>query len=65
MEDRSMQKISEILEAMKFKKKFIGGVDEVDVWKKIEALQEEYQRQFDLQAQKYEAVIASLKNEGR
>lgn len=61
MEDKSKETISEILSKMKFRKKLIGGVDEVDVWKKIEALQLEYERQFDLQAQKYEAIIANLK----
>ena len=61
MEDKSKETISEMLSKMKFRKKLIGGVDEVDVWKKIEALQLEYERQFDLQAQKYEAIIANLK----
>lgn len=61
MEDKSKETISEILSKMKFRKKLICGVDEVDVWKKIEALQLEYERQFDLQAQKYEAIIANLK----
>lgn len=61
MDDKSKENISQILSNMKFKKKIFGGVDEIDVWKKIEMLQIEYEKEFDLQAQKYEAIISNLK----
>lgn len=60
MDDKSKDNISQILSNMKFKKKIFGGVDEIDVWKKIEKLQIEYEKEFDLQAQKYEAIISNL-----
>lgn len=41
---RTMQDIADQLSAMKFRKKTFGGVDEADVWKKLEALQEIYQQ---------------------
>lgn len=65
MDDNSKKSISDLLAKMKFKKKLIGGVDELDVWKNIEALQEEYERQLDLQAQKYQAVIDHLEKGDR
>ncbi|MDO5027045.1 MAG: hypothetical protein Q4E50_04345 [Tissierellia bacterium] len=60
MDDTRNKAISGLLARMKFRKKLIGGVDELDVWKKIETLQEEYERQLDLQAQKYQAIIDHL-----
>lgn len=59
-----MEKIRSLLKDMKFKKKLIGGVDELDVWKKIDLLQEEYERQFKIQEEKYEAIIEDLKLKG-
>lgn len=58
-------KICEILSKMTFKKKFIGGVDPLDVWKKIEVLQREYERLYELQAQKYEAIISNLSDKDK
>ena len=47
---RTMQDIAEALSAMKFRKKVFGGVDEADVCKKLEALQQTYQLVYDEQA---------------
>lgn len=55
--------ISEILSKMKFKKRMIGGVDEADVWKKIEELQKAYERNYEIQRRKYEEAIAYIKKE--
>jgi len=44
-----MNDIAKILKKLKFNKKFIGGVDELDVWKKLEALHREYQSVLDIQ----------------
>lgn len=59
-----MESISNMLSSMKFKKKLFGGVDELDVWKKLEELQKEYNRLYELQAERYEAIIERLENEG-
>ena len=37
--------ISQYLKNLKFKKNFIGGLDEEDVWKKIRKLDEMYQKE--------------------
>jgi len=47
---RTMQDIADQLSAMKFRKKMFGGVDEADVWKKLEQLQQTYQLVYDEQA---------------
>lgn len=62
MADKSMERIAQMLSEMKFKKKFIGGVSEMDVWKKLELLQKEYTRLYELQAQRYEAIIEHIKS---
>ena len=54
---RTMQDIAEALSAMKFRKKVFGGVDEADVWKKLEALQQTYQLVYDEQAAYYQALL--------
>lgn len=39
--------ISQYLKNLKFKKNFIGGLDEEDVWKKIRKLDEMYQKELE------------------
>ena len=53
---KTMQDIADALSAMKFRKKAFGGVDEADVWKKLEALQQTYQLVYDEQAAYYQAL---------
>lgn len=54
---KTMQDIADALSAMKFRKKAFGGVDEADVWKKLEALQQTYQLVYDEQAAYYQALL--------
>lgn len=54
---RTMKDIADALSAMKFRKKVIGGVDEADVWKKLETLQNTYQLVYDEQAAYYQALL--------
>lgn len=44
---KKIEDISKLLKDMKFKKKFFGGVDELDVWNKIESLNLEYKELFE------------------
>lgn len=52
-----MDRIAKLLEEMKFRKKVFGGVDESDVWRQLERLQQEYQTVYDRQAAYYEALL--------
>ena len=54
---RTMKDIADALSAMKFRKKVFGGVDEADVWKKLEALQNTYQLVYDEQSAYYQALL--------
>ncbi len=54
---RTMQDIAQALAAMKFRKKAFGGVEEADVWKKLEDLQRLYQQVYDEQAAYYQALL--------
>ena len=57
MLEKEMEDIAEWLKSLKFRKKWIGGVDEADVWRQIENLQHIYQRIYDEQAAYYQALI--------
>ena len=39
---RNMEDVAEVFKTLKFRKKLIGGVDEMDVWKKLDLVQKEY-----------------------
>ena len=68
MSAKNMDDIAEVFKTLRFKKKLIGGVDELDVWKKLDKLQKEYRSVYEMQQGIYEArlqerdaEIASLK----
>lgn len=54
---RTMQDVADALSAMKFRKKLFGGVEEADVWRKLETLQRTYQEVYDQQAAYYQALL--------
>ena len=39
-----LEKIAEYIKKIHFRKTIFGGIDEDDVWRQLEALQEEYER---------------------
>ena len=45
----NINEISNYIRNIKFKTKFFGGIDEVDVWNKIEILNSEYKELFEKQ----------------
>ena len=40
MASKNMKDISNLLKNLKFRKKMFGGIDEKDVWRKLDELQE-------------------------
>lgn len=52
-----MEDVAAFIEQMKFRKKTIGGVDELDVLKKMEALQQVYRAAYESQAAYYQALL--------
>jgi len=57
MAAQSMEDIAEQLKKTRFQKKFFGGVDEEDVWRKLDELQKEYQSAFDAQQERNNALL--------
>ena len=54
-------KILEWLQTVKFRHKLIGGVDEADLWKKIAALNEMYQKALSAERARYDALLKKSK----
>lgn len=68
MAARNMEDIAELFKVMRFQKKLIGGVSEKSVWKQLDKLQKEYRSAYEMQEERYKALlqerdkeIASLK----
>jgi hypothetical protein len=57
MAAKSMAEIAEWLKGLKFRKTIFGGVDEANVWHKLDELQAQYQSAFDAQAERYQALL--------
>ena len=57
MAAKNMDDIAGIFEKMRFRKKLIGGVDEQDVWKKLDDLQKAYRSVYEAQQVRYEAIL--------
>lgn len=53
----AMEALAHTFQEMKFRKKLLGGVDEADVWKKLEKLQQEYETLYHRQAAYYQALL--------
>lgn len=57
---KKIEDISKVLKEIKFKKKLFGGVDELDVWNKIESLNLEYKELFEIMQTKINILEEKL-----
>ena len=57
MAAKCMEEIAGQLKKLRFRKKFIGGVDEADVWKQLELLQGDYRAAFEAQETYFQALL--------
>lgn len=57
MAEKTMRDIAELFEKMKFRKKIFGGVDERDVWRKLETVQKEYRSLYEAREAKYRVLL--------
>ena len=55
---REQQEILEWLRKVKFRKKLLGGVDEVQLWKKLEELYGLYANAIRAERARYDALLA-------
>lgn len=58
MSVKSMEDIALHMKQLRFKKKLFGGVQELDVWRKLEQLHQQYQSVFTVQQALYEQQLA-------
>ena len=57
MSSDGFDSLAELFSKLKFRRQIIGGLSEADVWKKLEEVQTEYRRLYELQAAGYEARL--------
>lgn len=57
---KKIEDISKFIKDIKFKKKLFGGVDELEVWNKIEALNLEYKELYQIQQTKIDYLEEKL-----
>lgn len=53
----TMEEIGEFLKTVRFQRRFLGGISEEDVWRKLEKLEEQYQAVFEAQRIRYETLL--------
>lgn len=63
MSAKSMKDIAVYLNGLHFRKKWFRGVDEADVWRKLEQLHGEYQSAFDAQSERSRALLEERESE--
>lgn len=54
---KNMDDIAKFIDQMSFRRKWFGGVSELDVLKKMELLQREYRSAYEQQTAYYQALI--------
>lgn len=65
MAARNMDDITELFKTLKFRKKWIGGVNERHVWKQLETVQREYRSAYEIQEERYKALLEERDEEIR
>lgn len=58
-----MEEIAALLKELRFRKKIFGGVDERDVWKKLQLLQKEYRAAFEAQEERNKVLLEDREKE--
>ncbi|CAB1240636.1 protein of unknown function [Ruminococcaceae bacterium BL-4] len=54
---KNLEEIAKLLKHTKFKRKWFGGIDEEDVWKKLGRLQSEYSELIEENSRKHDALV--------
>lgn len=62
--NREQKRIAEWLEKLCFRKQFIGGVSEEDVWKKIDELNIMYKAALNAERIRYDTMIEHYRKNG-
>lgn len=59
----TLKEISDHINHMTFRRKLFGGVDERDVWRQIQMLDDDYRNLFKIMSQYYQGKMKSMKQE--
>ena len=54
---KNLEEIAKLLKHTKFKRKWFGGIDEEDVWKKLGRLQSEYSELIEENSRRHDALV--------
>lgn len=65
LENENTKKIAEWLGKVRFRNKFFGGIDEQDVWKKINELNDMYENALEAERVRYDTLIKDYKKTGK
>ncbi len=60
---KTMEDIAAFIQSLHFRRKWFGGVDEMDVLKKMEQLQAQYRSAYEQQAARYQALLEEREEE--
>lgn len=63
MAARNMDDIAELFKTLRFKKSLFGGVKEKDVWKQLDRVQKEYRSVYEIQQERYDALLQEREKE--
>ena len=63
-ENPKIKEIAEWLDKVRFRKKFFGGLDERDLWKKIDELNTMYEAALEAERVRYDTQIEHYKKTG-
>ena len=58
MAAKNMEDVALFMKQLRFKKKLFGGVQEMDVWRKLEQLHQQYECVFTVQQALFEQQLA-------
>lgn len=63
--ENNIKKIADWIDKVRFRKKFFGGLDEQDVWKKIEELNSMYEAMLEAERVRYNTMIEHYESTGK
>lgn len=61
--NHEQQRIADWLTTVRFRKRLLGGIDENDVWKKLEQLNNMYESALSAERARYDALLAKQKQD--
>lgn len=61
--NHEQQRIADWLATVRFRKRLLGGIDENDVWKKLEQLNNMYESALSAERARYDALLAKQKQD--